>query len=64
MREQLAGLWLVGAGRELLVLVTAKTQKPETREPVAVGNILLVCPIEITDIRPIRRKQSATSLIG
>jgi len=58
MRGQLAGLWWVGAGRELLVLVTAKTQKqkPETRKPVAVGNSLLVCPVEITDNRPIRRK--------
>ena len=36
------GLW-VGAGRELLVLVTAKThkQKPENRKPAAVGNIFL-----------------------
>jgi len=36
MWGQLAGLWRVGAGRELLVLVTAKTQKqkPETRKPV------------------------------
>jgi len=43
MRGQLAGLWRAGAGRELLVLVTAKTQKqkPENRKPVAVGNIFL-----------------------
>jgi len=53
-----AGLWWVGAGRELWVLVAAKTrkQKPETRKPVAVGNSSLVCPIEITDNWPIKRE--------
>ena len=30
---QLAGLWWVGAGRELLVLVTAKTRKQKPENP-------------------------------
>ena len=56
MREQFAGIWWVGSGRELSVLVTAKTSVAETRKPAAFGSMLLVCPIEITDTRPIRRK--------
>jgi len=33
MRGQLAGLWWVGAGRELMVLVTAKTRKQKPENP-------------------------------
>jgi len=33
VRGQLAGLWWVGAGRELLVLVTAKNQKQKPENP-------------------------------
>jgi len=32
-RGQLAGLWWVGARRELLVLVTAKTRKQKPENP-------------------------------
>jgi len=33
MRGQLAGLWWVGAGRELLVLVAANTRKQKPENP-------------------------------
>ena len=55
MRGQLARLWWVGSGRELLARNSGNPET-ETRKPAAVGNMLLVCRIEFTDTKPIRRK--------